>query len=103
MKHSVENILEIISKNEFSGLRLRAKVSEGSSQYGSKIRFTNMNTQYSELKSMLRPMIEKLSLIFKRYGLALRTKTKTSLGEVVEALEITFIIDKTSQKITELR
>jgi hypothetical protein len=62
-----------------------------------------MNTQYSELKIILKPVIEKISKKFKAYGLDIKTKTKTSPGEVVEALEITFIVDKGIQSQAELR
>jgi len=100
---SIREVVEAISVNEFSNLKWGAKISEGASQYGAKIRFRNMSTQYSELKAILKPVIEKVSRKFKAYGMDIKTKTKTSPGEVIEALEITFIVDKAIQKKTELR
>jgi hypothetical protein len=95
---SVREVIEVISVNEFSNLKWGAKISEGSTHYGTKIRFRNMNTQYSELKSTLRPVIQKVSNKFKAFGLDIKTKIKTSPGEVVEALEITFIVKKALDK-----
>jgi chromosome segregation ATPase len=101
--NSAKEVIRVISQNEFSSLKWSLKISEGKSKYGAKIRFKNMNTQYSDLKLSLKPIINTLSIKFRNNGLDIKTRIKTSPGEVVDEMEITFIVNKTLHKQPAIR
>lgn len=97
------DLVTVISENEFSGIKWIAKVSSNSKYDGMKIRFTNMQTQYSEMKDILRPITLKLSNSFKVYGINIETRTKTSPGEVLEKIEFKVTLEAPKVKTLEVR
>lgn len=91
---SIMDIVSFISMNEFNDMKWFVKFSENDKNYGARIRFTNLNTKYSDLKHILKPRIEELSYKFSSNGIDIKTKTKITAGEVVETLELTFKFEK---------
>lgn len=94
MFSAVNELIEIISENEFEGLKWIARLSSSRNLDGCKIRFKNMKTQYSEMKKILKPITQKFAEKYKAYGFQIETRSKTSPGEVIEAMEFKITIKK---------
>lgn len=90
----VKELIAAISENEFSDLKWAAKFADNATHDAVKIRFKNMQTQYTEVKSTLKPLIQNFAEKFKSYGINIQTRTKTSPGEVIEAIEFRVTLAK---------
>ena len=90
----VSELLTTISENEFEDLDVTCKAASSVNQYGLRLRIKNMQTQYLEMKKILRPQIQDLLQKFKKFNLQIETRSKVSPGEVIEAIEFKLIINK---------
>jgi chromosome segregation ATPase len=100
---AANELIEAISENEFEDLEWQSKVDSSKSFDACRIRFKNMQTQYSEMKKILKPLVQKLSEKFKAYGFNIETRSKTSPGEVLEAIEFRMTIEKSKTASVEAR
>lgn len=98
LKKVTTDLVQIISDNEFENLEWKCKVSSNESLDGIKITFENMQTQYSEMKRMLKPVVRNLAKEFSCNGLKITTRSKTSPGDVVELIEFVVTTQKPKTK-----
>lgn len=96
-------LVKTLSDNETAKLKWMAKVSSNVNVDGMKIRFKNIDSRYSDIKRALRPVTRKVAEKFKAYGLNIETRSKTSPGEVVEALDFKVTLQTPKSKELEIR
>lgn len=97
--HELVDVVEASESDQFLWV---AKVSANSDREGMKIRFKNLQTRYSEMRKVLKPVIRKLKERFRVYGIDIETRSRTSPGEVIEAIEFKVTL-KAFQDQLELR
>lgn len=87
-------MVSLVESNEFDNINWLMKVSENKTHYGARIRFTDIETNYLELRKLIKKKILDLKSKFINQNIDIITKTKTQPGEVVKVIEFTFKFKK---------